>query len=222
MGGRAGTRWIIWTAAVLAAVSFAAGCNIIKGITYFTRPEEKQKAQFEFPSNSRVLVMLDPARPDYESPIFARALYDRLADVFREKKSTVKLISPREILDLRRTHADFDSWSVQRIGRELNADHVMWLKIDRYQTRQSRDYPVLEPLVELRLKVIAVDHPPTDARVWPPEKDGHKVETSRPMREAADASTEDLEARKLAQDAAWLVSFPFFEQSLEESPPRVD
>lgn len=189
-------------------------------MTYFLRPPETQKPQFEFPKSSRVLVMLDPARPDYESPIFSRALYDRLVDIFRERKSTVQLISPREVNELRRTHPDFDAWSVQRIGRELNADHVIWIRIDRLQSRQAPGYPVLEPRVELRTKVIAVENPATDARVWPTEKDGQKTECTRPMREATDASAEDMELKKLARDAAWYVAFPFFEQNLEENPPR--
>lgn len=207
-------------ASMLASIALAAGCSLIQPLTYFLRPPDIQKAQFEFPPGSRVLIMLDPARPEYDSPIFARALFDGVCDNFREKKSSVQFIPPREVAELRREHSDFQSWSVQRIGRELNADHVLWVKVDRYQTRQSPAYPVLEPYAELRVKVIAVDNPSTDARVWPTEKEGMKVTSSRPVREAADSSAEDLEAKRLARDAAWQIAFPFFEQNLEDPKPR--
>jgi hypothetical protein len=206
--------------ALCGLVAGLSGCATLRALAYYASPPQIQKPEFEFPPGSRVLVMLDPARPEYESPVFGRALYDKLVLIFREKKSTVELLSPRVVNDLRKSNPDLDSWSVQRIGQEAGAKYVLWIRVDRYQTRQAGDYPVLEPLADLRTKVIAVDHPATDARVWPTEKDGRKISCTRPVQEASDASSEDVAAKKLARDTAWYVAFPFFEQNLEENPPR--
>lgn len=198
----------------------AAGCDAIKAIAYYLRPAAIDPAEYEFPEKARVLVMLDPARPGYDNPVFSKALYDRMVEIFREKNSTAELIAPREVAVLKRDNPDFRNWSIRRIGSELKATHVLYGRVDFLQSRQSPDYPVLEPRVSMRLKVIAVERPDGDARVWPTEREGREVTCERQAQEASDPSFEDAAMTKLGRDTAYLVALPFFKHDQEEKRPR--
>lgn len=198
----------------------AAGCDAIKAIAYYLRPPAIDPAEYEFAANSRVVLMLDAARPTYDNPVFAKALYDRMVEIFREKKSTAELVAPREVAILKRDNPDFKNWSIRRIGSELKATHVLYGRIDFLQSRQSPDYPVLEPRVSMRLKVIAVERPDGDARVWPAEREGREVTCDRQAQEASDPAFEDAAMTKLGRDAAYLVAIPFFKHDQEEKQQR--
>lgn len=208
-------------ALLLSAIVLAApGCDAIKAIAYYLRPAAIDPAEYEFPADARVLLMLDPARPGYDNPVFSKALHDRMVEIFREKKSSAELIAPREVGALKRDNPDFRSWSIRRIGSELKATHVLYARVDFLQSRQTPDYPVLEPRVSMRLKVIAVERPDGDARVWPTEREGREVTCERQSQEAGDPSVEDATMTKLGRDTAYLVALPFFKHDQEEKRPR--
>lgn len=198
------------------------GCQVLKGLIYYLQPPRTEKAEFTFPKNAVIALMVDPARPEMESPVFNRALHERLVEIFREKKSDARLIPPRDVLALRRTNPDFERWSVRRIGQELEATHVLYARVDQLSVRESRDSPVLEPRAAMRLKVIGVSLPDQDARVWPTEKEGRLVTASRQATEAADPGRDDLELAKMGREIAYLVAQPFFEVDLEQKPPKED
>ena len=198
------------------------GCQVLKGLIYYLSPPRTEKAEFTFPKAAVVAVMIDPARPAMESPVFNRALHERLAEIFREKKSDARLLAPRDVLALRRGNPDFDDWPVRRVGQELSATHVLYARVDQLSVRVSPDSPVLEPRVAMRMKVIGVDLPDQDARVWPTEKEGRLVTGARQASEAADPGRDDAELAKLGREVAYLVAMPFFEVNLEEKPPKED
>lgn len=199
--------------------SAAAGCGAATPLAYYFSPRHIQKAEYTFPDDARIAVLIEPARPDAEHPVFNLALYDRVAQTFREKKSTAVLLSPDVVSALRSQHADFATWSIQRIGRTLRASHVLYVRIDELQLRTTPDVPVIEPRVTLHEKVILADSPQHDARVWPEEQEGRLVTCSRPSGEVSDSADEDDMVRKLGFDTAYFVAMPFFETDLEEKRP---
>lgn len=215
------TRLLLATLLMTIAATSLTGCVGFRYLAYMFSPRQKQKAEFTFPGDAQVLVMIEAMRPEYENPVFNRALFDRTAELFKEKKSTATLISPLKVISLRREHEDFAKWSLQRVGRELNATHVLWIKVDKLQIQPSPDTPVLEPVVDLRMKVIAVDHPETEARVWPDEKEkeGRPIHVQRQADVGSEAHNVDTATVKLARDTAQFVHAPFFEIDLEEPTP---
>lgn len=197
------------------------GCgDQLKAAAYFLSPPHKEKAELQFDKTHAVVLMVDPSRPEYESPVFNRALFERVAEIFRERKCPARLIAPREVAQLRRANADFDRWPIRKVGQELSATHVLYVRIDTLETRASHDSPILEPRVALRAKVIAVDRPDADARVWPEQKEGRPIQFSRQASDISDRSTEDAELAKLAREAGYLLAEPFFEKDLEEKRAR--
>lgn len=197
------------------------GCKLVAAIGILGAPRQIQKAEYKL-TNQRLAVLIETAVPGQDNPVFAQALHDKLVEIFREEDINQRIVPRREMLELRRDHPDFTRWSLQRIGRELNAQQVLYVRIEHLQIRAAPDHPLLEPRVRARLKVIAVNELGDQARLWPPaaERDGRAVEWQRQPREAESAMTVDTEAAKLAREFAWRVAEPFYDVDLEDDPPR--
>lgn len=204
---------------LVGLLDLTVGCNILRPLAYYLRPPQIQKPEYEFPADSRVAIMIEAARRRHENPVFNRALYERLVELLRAGKPQPTFLPLRAISDLRRAHADFDRWSLQRIGRALHADQLLYIKLDRLIIRQSPDYPLLTPTVELHTKLIGVNQPAAHGRLWPEQKEGRAVSCSRQPSEAGGADAADHAARKLGYDTAYYVAMPFIEVNLEEKPP---
>lgn len=201
-------------------LALAPGCSLLGPIAYYFRPPQIQKAAHPLPRNARLAVLFDAASPQYEAPVFEQALFTKLQEYFRRYESDAELIPLAEVLALRRAHSDdFPTWSVQRVGRELNADYVLWLRIEELSARESAGHPLLTPRVVLYSKLIAVAHPPADARVWPDAEEGERIECTRQAAEYTSPQAADLELAKLGKDTAWFVMMPFFDVDLEQPRP---
>jgi hypothetical protein len=210
--------WEPSAAALLVLVCSAAGCNILGPAAYYLGPPRIQKAQFKL-TEGRLAVVIETARPDQDNPVFNQALFDKLSEILRERKVKSELVPHPQVLKLRQAHRDFSKWSLQRVGRELRAQQVLYLRIDTLRLRETPDHPVISPEVVLRSKVIEVRAPRAHARLWPEEAEGRQITCTRPAAEATDARAIDTEAWKLAHDAAHLVAEPFTDVDLEDRPP---
>jgi len=208
-------------ASLLAGVVLASGvgCNIMAPLTYYLRPRQLQKPEFKFPAKSRVVFFVEAARSEMENPVFTRALYERTVAMLRDGKSHADLLPLRAVDDLRREHGDFSKWSLQKIGRTLDVDYVLYLRMDRLQIREAADHPLISPRLEGRLKVIGVEEPTGKERVWPDSREAREITCKRRSSDADDPDAADAQAAKLGSDAAYWVTMPFITVDLEESPP---
>jgi hypothetical protein len=211
-------RWRL-AAAGLLLVCTSVGCNILGPIAYYLGPRRIQKAEFKLTAG-RLAVVIEAARPEQDNPVFNQALFGKLTEIFRTRKIQSELVPHREVLELRQANPDFAKWSLQRIGRELRAEQVLYLRIENLQLRETPDHPLVTPEISLRSKVVDVRAPTPHARLWPEEAEGRAISCKRPSKEATDAEVIDTEAWKLAHDIAHLVSYPFFDVDLEEPTPR--
>jgi len=211
---------LIATIGLVACAVLTAGCNIMAPLAYYLRPSQIQKAEFKFPAGTRVAVLFDATQPAYEAPVFNQALFDKLRGYFAKYKSQADLIPLSEVHGLKRRNADdFATWSIQRIGRELDADFVLYLKIQTLVLRETLNHPVVSPRVSIRAKVIATAHPASDARVWPEADEGRAIDCTRQPSEYSGTDKADLELAKLGRDTAYFAMMPFFNVDLEEPTP---
>lgn len=211
-------RPLLTAALTLPAVLLLTGCNIIKAAAYYLHPPRIAKAEYKITSG-KLAVVVDPSRPDEAQPVFEQALQEKLQELFLEKKSSVEFIPYVEVITLRQKQADFAKWPIQRIGHELGANYVLYLRQDSLTARSSRSEPIVQASVAFRAKLIDVSKPAEQARVWPPEKDGRVISTSRQPQDASQPDIVDLELTKLGKDVAYFVMAPFFDTDEEEKPP---
>ena len=193
------------------------GCNVMGAILYYLSPRHIQKPEFEFPPGASVALLIEPARPEAENPVFIRALHENTERMLRDGGCEAKLAPVEETNRVRKSAAR--DWSLQRIGRDLGADYVIYVRIVRLQIRELSDHPMISPYVELDMKLIGVDRPAAFPRIWPDGREGHAVTCKRQTSEASDPDAEDAETARLGHDTAYYVSMPFIEVDLEERPP---
>lgn len=206
-------------AALAPLLLSVGGCNILGPLAYYTSPQQIAKAEYKFKEGDRIAIVVDPAQDSESNPVFEQALTERVAETFRERRGLATIVPMRDVVALRRK-MEYRTWSVQRIGRELGATHVLYLKQERLALRESPDHPILHPHVVLRAKLIAVNEPSEKARLWPAEVEGREIRCQRPMQEYTSPQDADTAVRKLGYDTAYYVAYPFFDMDLEESPRR--
>lgn len=197
-----------------------AGCNIVAAVAYFLEPPRTQPAEIKL-KDERLAMLVETARPEEANMVFLQALHEKTADIFQEQKIKAQLVPLDDILELQHENPDFADWSVQKIGQKLGADYVLYVRVDRLQLQRSPDMPLLEPYVQMRLKLIDTRKPAEEARVWPGsnEREGRAVHRARVTKEVGDAVLLDDESAKLGKDAAWVVSQWFYEVDLEQRTP---
>ncbi len=207
---------VLWWAALLPA----GGCNLAP-LALLLGPRQIQKAEVRL-AGGRVLILIENARPDQENPVFQSALHETLTDILRTNKVPSQIVPLAAVARLRQENPDFDRWSVARVGREVGAEEVLYIRIENLVLRPTPDHPLIEPQVRLRMKLIAVHGDEREARRWPPkeEREGRLVEARRPPREAVDATVIDAEAAALGRELAYQVAMPFHDVDLEAKPPR--
>ena len=197
-----------------------SGCQILTGVTYFLRPPQIQKAAFRF-DDGPVAIFIESAAAEGGIPIFERELHTKLRDIFRAKKISRKVVPHDRAMNLPRRHPDFRTWNLQKIGRELGADQLLYVRIMELRVRESRDAPLLNPMVRLEIKVIDVNVPPTRARAWPETAGGHELApVTRQAQEISSRAQTDRATVKLARDAAYRVAEPCYDVDLEARTPR--
>ncbi|HRS28922.1 MAG TPA: hypothetical protein P5255_11725 [Phycisphaerae bacterium] len=196
------------------------GCVGLRGLAYLMQPRQVQKPEVDL--SGRVAIVIDYARANHANPVFETTFHKRVVELLRENKVKAEILAYDEIDRLRQSHSDFASWSVQKIGRELNADQVLYVRIEELRLAQKNN-PLLIPSVALRLKLIAPRAPAANARLWPDadrERDGREVTCKRQPGENEGAERVDSETAKLARETAYYVARNFYEYDLEIQPPR--
>jgi len=212
-------RSTLFACLLMAASLGTTGCNIISALAYYTAPPQIKKAEFAL-APSRLAVLVEAANPEEDNPIFVRAFHQRLAELLTEHRIAAQLVPLDEVLTLRQQHPDFATWNLQKVGRWLNAEQVLYVRLERLQIRETPGSPILAPAVQMRLKLIGTNQPPDQARLWPgpQERDGRVVLHTRPPKELGSLQQVDDEAAKLGKDAAYLAALPFHDVDLEQKP----
>lgn len=198
-------------------VASCAGCNIVGPAVLLLHPPIKEPAEVEL-TEGRLALLVEYARSREENPVFTRAFHDRLQEVLREQKLPTTFISQDEVARARRAHPDFARWNLQQIGRELDADQVLYARVEQLRLRDDAVGLIVTPEVQLRLMLIDV-HARDKPRLWPDETEGRLVKRGRPSQEATDPVMVDAETTKLARDTAWVVAKYFYEYDVEEKDP---
>jgi len=217
-------RFAVRVAGVLALGTLLAlvGCRAMAGLGILFSPRQIQKAEFEL-TPGRLALVIDHAHAGQADPVFDLNLHNRLVELFRDNNVPARVVPYDEVVRLRQANRDFSSWSIQRAGRRLNAEQVLYVRIEDLRLRPSSDDPVITPEVGLNVKVIGVREPTVHARLWPDkdaETEGRWLTHRRQPKEVENRDVIDAEAAKLARETAYYVARHFHKYDLEVKPPR--
>jgi hypothetical protein len=209
-------------AVTLVLALMSAGCKLIGGLGVLLSPPQIQKPEFE-PTAGRLAIVIDYAHGVQSNPVFDVSLHTRLVELFRENKAPSEIVPYEDVVQLRQANADFATWSVQRIGRELNAEQVLLVRVSQLRLRATDKDLIMTPHVDLHLKVIGVNKADGSARLWPDkdaDPDGRVVSHDRHSKEADSVDLIDTETAKLARETAYYAGRYFYKYDKEEKPPH--
>ena len=199
-------------------LALTAGCNVLGPIAYYLGPQRIQKPEYKLSETRPVALVIEAASPAANQPVFNETLSESFLRVMSDKKSKVRFVPPRQVAELRR-RPDYASWSLQRIGRELEASEVLHVLVEELVVRENPVDPVISPRVLLRIKVIGVDQPSRSPRLWPDNELGQELICTRPPQEALTAQEVDAALIKLARDTSHRLAVFFTETDLETPLP---
>lgn len=212
----------VWLGALLLAALLVVGCGQHLGaILYFLSPQRIKEPEIKL-TEGRLAILIEFSDPSAENPVFARQFHDILVDQFTQRRLKTKVVPFDDLARLRSENADFASWSVQRIGRRAGAEQVLYVRIESFLTHEHPGHPLIEPKVEMTLKVIDSRTSAKESKVqlWPDETDGRRLAMSRPPREAGTPRQIDEEVKKLARQTGRIAARFFVEYNEEEELPR--
>lgn len=204
----------------LASVCIAVtGCQAFGFLTYMFGPPRVQKAEFRL-GKGPLAIFIESAAGDGSMPIFERELHVKLDEIFRAERISNNVVPLDRAQSLPQRHPDFRSWSLQKIGRTLGADQLLYVRIQELRVRESPEHPLLSPMARLELKVIDVNAPPSRARVWPESGARELPPITRQTEEASSRERTDMAIVKLARDAAREIASRFYDVDLEQPSRR--
>lgn len=214
-------RRLVHTVQWLTLAALLSGCASFGSILYFIAPRQWVEPEYEF-TGGKLLVLVENAQPNTENPVFTRGLISGFSKSLDENDVEITVMPFEKIQALRQRHRDFGTWSLQRVGRETNANYVLYVKVNQIVMLPTPDAPLVTPGVQLTSRLINVDVPDEDAVAWPTgsrERDGRELEYTRQPREVINNGTLDREARNLGLDVGYQIAQYFYKYDAEEPPP---
>ena len=130
-------KWIRW--AIPALLPLAMSCKLLTPLVFVGEPKKKISAEFDKLRHSRIaiLVWTDAATLfDYPHARFELATYvgEKLAAEMAQRRLATEVVDPRDVEDL--LQKDLDARiDPRRVGREFNADYVVYLEVFEFQIR---------------------------------------------------------------------------------------
>lgn len=139
------------------ALLLATGCNLLLPAAFVGDHRKKVLAEFDKLPRTRTAVLVwarAETRFDYPQIQFELSSYitEMLGAKLNEGESRLDLVDPRDIADfLQREPSAANSPS--KVGKQFNADYVVFVELSRFQIRDADSPQLLRPRVEAAVSV---------------------------------------------------------------------
>lgn len=131
-------------------------------------PPDAVDAVYELPKDKTVLVMVDDPKGLGRDASIALDMANALNDQLLKHKVAKNVVPQRKLLfEMARTSA-FHQLPISQIGKLLEADIVLYVKIERFALKDNRLSPIWHGELGASVKVVSV----ADGRLWPTDRHG--------------------------------------------------
>lgn len=142
-------------------------------------PPKTVKAEYQPPPGRTFLVFVDDMLQPVDYEPIKSELAGQINDLLMEKKVAGAVIPYRNITDLAARRPDFNALSVGEIGRELKADIVLYVRVDKFSLRDESGGPLWHGQLQVTIRMVDVENGwnnRSEARLWPKDKpDGQLI-----------------------------------------------
>jgi type IV secretory pathway protease TraF len=202
-----GRGWIRGVGAA-AALSLAAGCNIVGPAFVLVHGPEKVPAAHTLEPGRPTVVLID----DRASHVPRRALRAAMAAeaerVLLKERALTDMISGQSALAAASVERDGRPLPITEVGRAVGAEVVIYATVDEFTL--SPDGQTFVPTARLRVKVIDAVN---DRRLWPEDRAGYTLLSRVPPKQGTAPTTLSEQARaedELAKQAGLDLARLFF------------
>lgn len=202
------------------AIALIAGCGETTGLITqaFTGPP-KIDARYEPDDRATVVFVDDPAHrlPGIDLP---GLIAGRVGDRLEREAEIQRIISPTRIDRLQADESEFASWPIDRVGREVDAEQVLYILVTGFELTESD--AIYRPTATVRIKWVDAA---SGQRFWPSRADhpdGYPLTTQQEYRnmQGASAMTESIIGRELAEALAGDVAKLFYKHRARDVGER--
>jgi hypothetical protein len=206
------SRFIL-RSALLAMLGALAGCEVVGYPIQVIAGPAKIPAVYELADRPTVILVDDPVGKLPERAL-ANLLADRIGNRLLKARALEQVIPPTLVQQLRQDEPDFGNWAIDRVGRTVGAEQVVYVLIQDFQLTEEQ--LVMRPTIAMRIKVVDVS---SGRRLFPVNDQmgyaiGHEL-VYEAMSDAP-ATAKQLLARRLIEEAGQRVAKLFYDHKAPE------
>jgi len=161
-------------ATLLAVPALASGgCALFGWFAAQFAPPQKVEAVYKPPSGKTILVFVDDlSNPVSYEPVKAE-LTNRLNEKLVENDIAAETVPYERLLNLMAATPNFNQLRIPTIGRELDADLVLYVEIVGFCLKDSQVSPLWNGKLSTRVKIVDSQ----EGRLWPVDRfEGYPLE----------------------------------------------
>ena len=182
---RAYSSGAIVRVAAVGAISLAAGCGQQFGALFYHMglfPRPKVEAQFTL-TKGPLLILVEDDYNVSDSQKVRDAIAVAVGNELYEHKVNRRVIPLDNLKQLRQKAPDFAKIPTDRLGRMLEAEQVLWIKIVEYSTGdETADNPNQAAQIIATVRLIATHAEHRDeVRLWPTGREPYRVDVAEAL-----------------------------------------
>lgn len=203
------------------AALLVAGCGEQFGaFLYFMGwyPHQKVAPEYRL-TPGRLAVLIDDDADQVTSPDVYNRFTEKFAEELLDNEVVTKVIPYAQLKELQQREPSFDQIAADRVGKLLEADQVLWIKVDRFDTGNIGASDVSETAVfSVNLRLLTTRAKSHDeVQLWPETREPRTVTAALPMSRVQFKNDPRIIAETLTDDLAVNVAQLFYEREIDES-----
>lgn len=157
-------------ALVLLAALALAGCDGLRYLFYLgapALPKEKVPAEYDkLPGHSLAVVVQASPETQYEQRNIQLDIALAVGKAIQDRVDKVTLVPARTIRQYQREHIDWDQFAKTRLGRNLGADYVLLIAVERFTTLEPGSLELRRGRATVHATLYQTLQPERKAKVW--------------------------------------------------------
>jgi hypothetical protein len=164
---------------VLVTLGSLTGCRTVSALLA-PDPRPFVEAKYKFAKGKKVAVLIDDYLAPVNSPGMKRELAQKIGDGLIEAGAVRAgdLVSTESVAQLPKEAAQGKKLSIQNIGKQVQADEVLYINIVEFNLQADPENPLIHPKARAYVKVVNVED---GDRLWPIDITGEPIEAKSRM-----------------------------------------
>jgi hypothetical protein len=163
----------------LVALGSLTGCRTVSALLA-PDPRPLVEAKYKFVKGKKIAVLVDDYLAPITSPGMKRGLAQKIGDGLIEAGAVRAgdLVSTESVAQLPKDTAQGKKISIQNIGKQVQADQVLYVNIVEFNLQADPENPLIHPKARAYVKVVNVED---GDRLWPIDITGEPIEAKSRM-----------------------------------------